>query len=262
MKNRLFFISVALIFVAACNQAPKKQYTNEKGQKVIEEWFNDNQIKSRTTYLTNDDSTYIYCLWYESGELKDSSKYIKQKADGLRIYYDQDADLKHYEFYKNGIFHGLHKAVYGNGAVSFEGFHKNGKKVGEWHFNYPNNDPITYEFYDSTGKLLYFRKYNENSIVSETKGSAIIDVIIIENSLAQDTILINVICANPPGSVVSIDILDDLDEVLLSQVLKDVKNKFWIPVTHLGLNAFNVKVSVNDAGKVESHKKNLTFEKR
>jgi len=262
MKNRFLTFSIVLFYLAGCSYTPHKQYVNENGQKVIEEWFNENQIKSRTTFLSKDESTYVYCLWYENGEIKDSSKYIKQKPHGLRIYYDQDADLKHYEFYDNGIFHGLHKAVYGNGAVSFEGFHKNGRKVGEWHFNYPNNDPITYEFYDSTGKLLYFRKYNENSIVTETKGSAIIDVIISENSLDQDTILINTICINPPGSKVSIDFLNNSEKVVMSQVLKGVRNEFSVPFTKFGSNAFKVKVSISDAGKLESHVKNLTFDNR
>jgi len=160
--------------IISCAKKSNIEYINDEGHLVREEFYKENKLKSRIVYINNDSSEYLQTTYYEDGSLKDSTHFINGKTSGFRTFYDQRADLLHLEHYEEGVLDGIHKAAYSNGVSSFEGFRKNGKMVGAWHFHYPDGNPITYEFYDSIGELKYFRKYGENGKQVSKKGVGII----------------------------------------------------------------------------------------
>ncbi|MEZ5198452.1 MAG: hypothetical protein R2764_19325 [Bacteroidales bacterium] len=181
---------IVLIFLLSCTGGEHEEYYNEQGNLVVKEWYNRSSLKSSITYLDTGLKNYLYVAYHPDGRLKDSAKYINDTIEGLRKFYDPSAGLTHYENYRNGILNGVHKAEYNSGVTSFEGFRKNNQMVGEWKFHFLSGKPITYEYYDSIGKLLYFRKYDENENVLKATGTELINVF-----TDHDGVSVNEICS-------------------------------------------------------------------
>ena len=210
----------------SCRNNPTEETHDNNGNLVVREWYDRQNIKSQTTYFTKDKKDYLYVSWSEDGLLTDSARYINDTIAGLRKFYESGAGLMHFENYNHGFLEGEHKAVYSSGVTSFEGFWKNNVKVGEWKFHYPNGNPITYEYYDSAGRLRYFRKYDEDGNVLKVEGSGLIDVKIGNKTVNPDE---NVNCyveaAIPPGCKVNLMIEkireNNVSESLLTTEMKN-----------------------------------------
>ena len=258
-KKFLFSILITFI-ISACSSVEKREYTNQQGQKVIEDWFNESSLKSKTTFNSTDSSDYVSISYYENGELKDSARYVNKQLDGLRLYYDQASELFHSETYSNGIMDGAHKAVYKNNFTSFEGYWVNGYKVGEWQFHYPDGRPITYEFYDSLGRVLYFRKYNEKGEVMDVNGSAIIGISA-RTDLKPGAVVLNLIVANPPGGEVSVKILDKRSNILCSKKVDAVYANCSFVLSEAENKKVNIQVNILDlkSGHEEKHVQDFEF---
>jgi antitoxin component YwqK of YwqJK toxin-antitoxin module len=253
MVKKILISGIVLIFIGACSSIEKKEYTNANGNYVVEEWYNKENLKSQTIFLTADSSEYIYCSWYESGELKDSARYVNNVVDGLRKYYDQKAKLLNIENYANGILNGPHKAIYENGIAGYDGYHLNELKVGEWKFHFPDGRPITYEFYDSTGKLLYFRKYNESGGFANSNGSAII-------AISADSTFVDLVLANPPNCNVTLIISDDASTELCNTKVKNTHTICPLVPDENGKKLLNIQLNITDnAGHVERHEQKFEF---
>jgi antitoxin component YwqK of YwqJK toxin-antitoxin module len=153
-----------------------KEFQNAKGQTVIQKWYSVDKLKSETTYLNPDKSDYIYVKYNQNGRLIDSGKYVNDTITGFHKFYEDKTKLMHFEHFKNGLLDGPHKAIYSGGVTSFEGFRKDGFPVGEWKFHYPNGGMITYEYYDSIGRVKYFRKYDDKGNTVKITGNGIISV--------------------------------------------------------------------------------------
>jgi antitoxin component YwqK of YwqJK toxin-antitoxin module len=174
-----FFLVSVLLSLFSCNQKnSKKEFQNDKGQLIIQEWYSLDKLKSETTYLKSDKSEYVYVAYNEDGRMIDSGRYVNDTITGFHKFYEDKTKLTHFENYKNGLLNGPHKAVYTGGVTSFEGYHKDGFSVGQWKFHYPDGRMITYEYYDSTGKVKYFRKYDDEGNTVKITGNGIIGVFI------------------------------------------------------------------------------------
>jgi len=250
-----------MIFLVACSSIAKKEYTNTDGKIVVEEWYNKTNMKSRTTFLSRDSSAYIFISFYENSEMKDSARYVNNLVDGLKLFYDKQGDLLHFENYSDGILNGSHKALYSNGISSFEGYHINGNKVGEWQFHYPDGRPITYEFYDSTGKIIYFRKYNEFGEYTNSKGTAIIKVSTSQNSNLGDTTLMYLVIANPPGCELNLIINGADSKELYNKKVNTVNTICPLIFTEKGKKVLDIQLNVMDikSDLEENHSKNFEF---
>lgn len=248
----------------ACNHTAKNEFTNPDGNRVVEEWYTTSVLKSRTIFLSSDSSEYIFVSFYENGDVQDSAHYINNLVEGLRKYYDQQGDLLHFENYKSGILNGTHKAIYGNGVSSFEGYHINGYKVGEWAFHYPDGRPITYEFYDSTGRIKYFRKFDEKGNTTESNGSAIIGISIKQNEMNNDTVIIEMVSAYPPSYSVGMEIIDKNEISLLNQNISAIITRCDLIIKEKGENEleFNLNILDSELGNVEHHKRDFEFIKQ
>lgn len=207
---RLFLLLA--LFVVACKSSYKQSETvNDIGQKQIHEWYSDGILKSTLTYLSEDKSEYIYTTWYEGGALMDSARYVNDKVEGQRKYFDDASGLMHFEEYSNGEMNGIHKAVYKNGVTSFEGHRRNGLQCGEWKFHYPDGRPITYEYYDQEGKLLYFQKYDEEGKAIKSTGNPILDIYHPSLPIRAGVPIKGTIeLIMPVNSIVSIQIIDSV----------------------------------------------------
>lgn len=245
----------------ACNHTSKNEYTNSDGNRVVEELYTTSNLKSRTIFLSPDSSDYIFISYYENGDMQDSAHYINNLVEGLRKYYDQQGDLLHFENYKSGIFNGTHKALYSNGFSSFEGYHMNGYKVGEWTFHYPDGRPITYEFYDSTGRIKYFRKFDEKGNTTESNGSAIIGISVLQNEINNDTAIFEVISAYPPSYSIGLEIMDKNENSLFNQTITTNKTLCNLVFTEKGETDLEISLNMFDSefGKAEHHKKDFKF---
>jgi len=175
-KQSPLLIITIIILLISCNSGKRKSYLNDNNLLVEEQWYSKGNLKSRTIYLNEEKSDYRYMSYYENGRMWDSALYKNGQFHKARKYYDQANDLLHFETYNEGIFNGPHKAIYGNGVASFSGYHAQGSKVGEWKFHHPEGNPITYEFYDSSGRIQFFVKYDYRGLLEKTEGSGIINI--------------------------------------------------------------------------------------
>lgn len=245
----------SLILLAGCNSHTQKEYRNDKNQLVVEEWFNEDQLRSRIIYLNEAKTDYTTLEFLENGHIKDSSTHKNNLIHGTRKIYDPANDLIHTETYVDGILNGPHQAVYGNGVASFRGFQLNGNKVGEWKFFYPEGNPITYEFYDSTGSLKYFLKYEKDGQHLQSEGSGIIDVSSIKKINGQFSL--EILIAVPPNCSSSLKMMalpEGKEQVIFNDELNTIRNTISLQALDEGDYEILIELNITDknTGKVES----------
>jgi len=177
IANTILLFMFILLFTA-CKHNTIEEFTDKDGNQVIREWYNKSHIKSIKTFTNPERTSYRYMEFYRDGLLKDSAVFIEGRINGLHKFYDASSGLMHFENYKNGVLNGPQKAVFSSGISSFEGYRKDNNKVGEWKFYYPDGNMITYEYYDSTGRLKYLKKYDQDGSILKTDGSGLIDVVL------------------------------------------------------------------------------------
>ena len=257
------FIVVLIVlpaFLISCQSGNKKEeFYDDNGQLVIREWYNKTSLKSRTTYLNEEKYDYVFVAYFEDGRLKDSARFINNLISGERKFYESDLGLMHYENYKDGLYNGYHKAIYDNGVSSFEGYRLNGFKVGEWGFHYPDGRPITYEYYDSTGEIRYFRKYDNKGTSLKTEGSGIIKIYPEKLSIrVSDTIRGIAEVASPPNSEIELSIIEVTSSYNSHEFFKtEVKypKVYWSrKFKNPGQKKLNFMLKIKDlkSGKVET----------
>lgn len=249
-KYLFFSLASLLIFITSCRNNLTEETYDDKGNLVVCEWYNKQNIKSSTTYFTEDQTDYLFVTWFEDGRLMDSSRYVNDTLEGLRKVYDMDVGLMHYEAYQHGHLDGPHKAVYDNGVTSFEGFWKNYVKVGEWKFHFPEGNPITYEYYDSTGRLRYFRKYDEAGNVLKVEGSGLISVKIDQKTVKPtEDVKCYIESAIPPGCLVNLIIEVDKNkasERIFSTELKNPRFEWQQSFYKPGQKTFKFTIKIID----------------
>ena len=205
------FVILLFTILFSCRSGYHEESYDDNGNLVIKEWYDKHNLKSSTTYLNPNQEDYISAIWYRDGRLMDSARYINDTVDGLRKFYEEVTGLMHYENYNYGVLNGVHKAQYNSGVYSFEGFRKNNRMVGQWKFHYPNGNPITYEYYDSTGKLLYFRKYDEDGSVLKKIGKELIGVTTRKISISESENCTGFVeAAVPPGCETVLSIKEEI----------------------------------------------------
>lgn len=196
-----------ILLVAGCRQNTVEEFTDKDGNVVIREWYNKSQIKSIKTFTNPEQTNFRYMVFYKDGLLKDSAVFVNGRVTGLRKYYESSSGLMHLENYQNGLLNGPHKAVFSSGVNSFEGYRKDNNKVGEWKFFYPGGKMITYEYYDSTGRIKYFRKFDQDGQTLKTDGSGLIDIGLQKTDFKlQEVVSGNAFVAIPDGCTVFLKI--------------------------------------------------------
>jgi hypothetical protein len=204
MKHFIHLVFI-LMLLFSCRNYSTKDYDEKTGNLILKEWYSRNHQKSAKIYLDKSLRNYIYISWYNDGKLKDSARYLNDTVEGLRKYYEDGPGLMHLENYQHGLMNGPHRAEYNTGVTSFEGYRKNNIMVGEWIFHYLNGNPITYEFYDSSGSMRYFRKYDNTGTVLMTEGSGLIRVRPEKTAIRISEKLTGLIeAAVPPGTVTNL----------------------------------------------------------
>ena len=195
---RLLLISLLSSLLWACGTPPGwKKGKPENGHRTLVKVNTDGILQEKK--ILENDSNYVYLKFNDKGELIDSINFVNNKREGLRIHLADDK--VYYETYHRGMLNGLQQELYSNGTAAYAGHLKNGVKIGEWKFFYEDGAPITYEFYDDKGKLLYFIKYTKDKKIKERKGSEIIDMQIDKKQIKlSDTLTVALLLAYPPGS--------------------------------------------------------------
>jgi len=249
-KYIFFSLAILLIILSSCRNNLTEETYDENGNLVIYEWYDDQNLKSSTTYFEEDKTDYLFVSYSEDGNLMDSARYVNDTLEGLRKVYENDNGLMHYETYLHDYLEGLHKAVYDNGITSFEGFWKNYVKVGEWKFHFPEGNPITYEYYDSTGRLKYFRKYDEAGNVLKVEGSGLISVIIDQETVKPtEDVRCHIESAIPPGCLVNLIIevfKDEISERIFIEELNNPKFDWQLSFYEPGQKIFKFTVKIID----------------
>jgi len=260
LKHLVCLIILTTFFISCRSGYKKKEFYNDDGKLVIQEWYDKSSLKSSITFLDNTHNDYIYVSYYEDGRLMDSAKYINDTIDGLRKFYEVDPELMHFENYENGLLNGFHKAIYSNWITSFEGYRLNGYKVGEWKFHHSDGRPITYEYYDSTGKIKYFRKYDEEGETVKVSGSGLISIYPENKSIrVSDTLRGFVEAAIPPACKVILSIEEAFDgqnpDNFLITELKNPKIEWNRKFGSAGMKELIFKIHIKDlkSGKEEEY---------
>ncbi len=255
-KNATIAFLFIFVFFSCGNSVIKKEFCNSEGQQVVQEWFNDNQIKSSIIYFDKSGENYVSVSYNIQGRMIDSAVYKNGHPEGVHKYFDANSGLTHIETYKNGMLTGISKAIYDNGVTSFQGYMKNNNKAGEWIFHYRDGRPITYEFYDSSGKIKYFKKYDDSGNTEKVTGSGIIDVVLnTEKTDANTLIKANVTVASPSGSKTGLSVSKDGTTIVNSYNLKKPVIQFVFPEDKKGEKIYNFILTMKDEknGKTEEY---------
>jgi hypothetical protein len=255
-----YFYSIfllAIISLPSCKNTITTE-SDSAGNIVIKEWFNKNRLKSVKTILDENAGDYIYVVYNKEGFLLDSARYINDTLEGMRRFYEEKTTLFHTENYRHGLLNGPHKAVYKSGVTGFEGFRKNNLMVGEWQFHFADGHPITYEYYDSTGVMKYFRKYDNHGNVLKIEGLGMIRVKTDQSPLDSTLTLYGYVeAAIPPECTTSFTIenvkSDQSKEKLFEMTLEKPATDWEITFTEPGqINLkFTVTITDNRTGKKE-----------
>lgn len=260
MKS-LFLIFLLLTLIAGCKQKTTSQLTTHSGDLVLEEYYSSGQLKSSKLFYNEAQTDYLYTAYYENGDLMDSVTYYNNVPEGKRIFFEQASGLKHIEYYLNGLLEGINMGIYKNGVKNYEGFRKAGHKAGEWIFRNPEGVSLTYEFFDSTGRLVYFRKYDERGNYQKSNGAVLIHTSLSENLiLPGDSLHAGITAAVPPGCESKLTIIVDGDqtdeETILTEILKTPRNSFGFLVSEPGDYNIIFHMAVTDlsTGKEEESK--------
>ena len=269
--KKIIYIGLAVLPLLAsisCSEIRSHEYVNDSGQAVVEEFYGKNRVKSRTIYLNDRQTDYILINFYEDGILKDSSCYSGGKLNGKRVFFAREEDLLYEEHYSDGILNGIQWAEYSNGVSSFEGYRRNGKMAGLWRFHYPDGKLITYEFYDSTGLLQYFKKYTDQGIAESTKGDGIISLPFLADSTpAGISVGLRLLVATPPFHETSLSVKVSTpgrsQVIIFNQTVSDeeLELPFTFPVS--GKYTFYFELTIhspqNDATELYSAEKSFNI---
>jgi hypothetical protein len=257
MKS-LFLIFLLLTLLAGCRQKTSTQLTTHSGELVLEEYYSNGKLKSTKLFYNEAQSDYLFTAYYENGDLMDSVTYYNNVPEGKRIFFEQATGLKHIEYYENGLLEGINMGIYENGVKNYEGFRKAGQKAGEWIFRNPEGVSLTYEFFDSTGRLVYFRKYDERGNFQKSNGALLIHTYLTENLIQPgDSIHAGITAAVPRGCesklTISIDGDQTDEETMLTEILQTPRNSFTFYVREPGdyKVIFHLVITDLSTGKAE-----------
>lgn len=244
-----------LVFLFSCFSGnEREEYYDDHGNLIVKEWYNKNSLKSSITYLDESMKSYVFVFYHTDGRLKDSARYINDTIEGRRKFYESSSGLTHYENYKRGLLNGVHKAEFTSGVKSFEGFRRDNLMVGEWKFHFPNGNPITYEYYDSVGKLLCFRKYDDNGNVLKANGAELINVYSTYNQVKVNEIYSGYFeAAIPPYSELNLTVEEiGFHNVLFSTVIIEPITEWEIVFNNPGEKKLMFKLFVKEIKSGES----------
>jgi antitoxin component YwqK of YwqJK toxin-antitoxin module len=260
MKQMLLIV-LFLTLLAGCKQKPGSQHTSPEGDLLFEEYYNNGQLKISRQFFNEEMIDYLYMAFYENGELMDSVAYDENVPDGKRVFFHQSSGIRHIEHYEDGVLNGVNMGIYGNGVRNYEGYRKAGEKVGEWFFRSPEGVNLTYEFYDSTGQLVYFRKYDEGGRYQKSNGEVLINAGFTNNQIdSGDSIFAGIVAAVPPGceSKLIFYLINEqtADTVIISRILASPGYDFGLPVSQPGMYKMAIQLTVTDllTGKTEESK--------
>ncbi|GAB4322608.1 MAG: hypothetical protein Kow00127_15250 [Bacteroidales bacterium] len=205
--SRFTVVILAVLLITGCQQKKSRSYVDDQGRRITETLYSDGTPETKTIRLS--DSLTLVVRFDEAGVPVDSSRFLNQKLHGRHYYFDKSSGLIHISHYVNGIQQGVTRGVYTDGKVSYEGYHHNGAKAGAWSFFYHNGLPITYEFYDSTGRRLYFRKYDAEGKVQSIDGKLLIAAHHPKENVlpVNREVTMEIIAAVPPADTISVDVV-------------------------------------------------------
>jgi hypothetical protein len=259
MKKLPFYslLFIVVIFFYSCKNRITQE-TDQSGNTVMKEWYSKDQVKSIKTLVNNNPKNYTYISYSRDGSLLDSSTFVNDTLEGKRKFYEEKSGLYHFENYRHGLLHGIHKAVYKSGVTGFEGYRQNNLMVGEWKFHFENGHPITYEYYDSSGVMKYFRKYDDEGEFLKVNGLGMIQVKSDLSKLDSSLIVYGFVeAAIPPGCKTQFTIESTNEGQLpvkyLEMNLEKPKTNWEIAFTSPGQKNLKYLVTIveNSSGKKE-----------
>ncbi len=253
------FLSLLFLVYSCSSETPEIKSHNKNGNLVITKMNDEDHAESIKTYLDKTEKSYLLLLYSPEGKLLDSATYVNDTLNGMRKFFEESTGLWHVENYHNGMLEGIDKAFYSDGIRSFEGYRKNNQKVGEWKFRYANGNPITYEFYDSTGKLKYFRKYDEEGDLMKQSGSAIIGVFPEDSTISVNAkYTVTIVAAKPfdCGTRLSITLIrqDNPDKIMFDSDVSEPSVHWKTKFSEPGEKVLRFTVRIRDlkSGKEEN----------
>ena len=92
-------------------------FKDDKPIAVFKYYYDTGKLQVKMTYYDQEAYTGVY---YETGELKATGRYVSQKKDSTWTYYDLDGHKRATEFYDEGVKEKIWYMYYPNGKVAEE----------------------------------------------------------------------------------------------------------------------------------------------
>lgn len=140
------------------------KFKNDKPVGVFKYYYDSGNVQVKMTYFGAEAYTSVY---YKTGELKGTGKYINQKKDSTWTYYDVDGYKKATEFYVMGLKDKIWYVYFTNGQIAEEKEYSNDFENGIWNQYFENGKKkleATFKNGGLEGKAVYYKENGKRGV--------------------------------------------------------------------------------------------------
>lgn len=199
-NNSLPLFAIFCCLICGCGeQSPQGFQTNKENLKII-------------SYL---DSSFVIMKYNQEGVMIDSIPYNQDSlVHGIRkeLHIEDSFNYYTYMTYLNGQAEGPVFGYFLDGDLYYSGTYHNGYRKGECFFYYESGSLSSYKYYDFKGGLAYFRMYDKDGSLSQSKGEGIGYIEFDTNEVkVNDIFSCKVNVATPPNCFIKGFVADEVD---------------------------------------------------
>ncbi len=139
-------------------------FKNDKPTGVFKYYYDTGKIQVKMTHFGLESYTNIY---YKTGELKGTGKYVNQKKDSTWTYYDLNGHKKATEFYVKGVKDKIWYVYFTNEKIAEEKEYLNDFENGFWNQYYESGKKkltATYKNGGLEGKAVYYNNDGKRGV--------------------------------------------------------------------------------------------------
>ena len=139
-------------------------FKDDKPIGVFKYYYDTGKIQVKMTYFGAEAYTSVY---YETGELKGTGKYVNQKKDSTWTYYDLDGYKTATEFYTKALKDKIWYVYFQDGKIAEEKEYSNDFENGMWNQYYDDGKKKMEAIYTNgalEGKAVYYNSSGKRSV--------------------------------------------------------------------------------------------------
>ena len=128
----------------------KEYFKKDKNIGLYQQYYTNGQLEFEYYFNENGQESGISRLWYEDGKLGSMETYKNGILNGKSKYYHINGQLKNKYYYENDRRQNQCIGMFNNGNIKYDGYWRNGKRIGLW------------KVYYITGQIAFEGEYDEN----------------------------------------------------------------------------------------------------